>query len=108
MVMAGMLALAPDAFAAPAWPLGAQGLAAIVALGLIPTVLGHTAVQTASRTFSPAIVGLVSPAETLGGIAIGVALMGARPSPTELGGAAIILAGSAVAILGPKQGRTPP
>jgi drug/metabolite transporter (DMT)-like permease len=101
LVLALMLAAAPGAFAAPAWPLGARGVAAIVALGLIPTVLGHTAVQTASRTLPPAIVALVSPVETLGSIAIGVALMGARPSTQELVGAAIILAGTAVAILVP-------
>lgn len=103
LVLAAMLAAAPAAFAAPAWPLGARGLVAIVALGLIPTVLGHTAVQTASRTLPPAIVALVSPGETLGGIAISVALMGAVPSGQELVGAAIILAGSAVAILVPRS-----
>jgi drug/metabolite transporter (DMT)-like permease len=102
LVLAAMLAAAPAAFAAPAWPLGARGLLAIVALGLVPTVLGHTAVQTASRTLPPAVVALVSPGETLGGIAIGVALMGAVPSGQDLVGAAIILAGSAVAILGPR------
>jgi drug/metabolite transporter (DMT)-like permease len=96
----------PDAFAAPAWPLGARGLVAIAALGLVPTVLGHTAVQTASRSLPPAIVALVSPMETLGGIAIGAAFMGAVPSPRELGGAAVILAGSAVAILWSPAGRT--
>lgn len=80
----------------------------MVALGLVPTVLGHTAVQTASRSLSPAIVALVSPAETLGGIAIGAALMGATPTPRELCGAAIILAGTAAAILGPKGGRRAP
>jgi drug/metabolite transporter (DMT)-like permease len=103
--MAAILACVPSAFAAPAWPLGAKSIAAIVALGLIPTVLGHTAVQTASRSFPPAVVALVSPTETLGGIAIGAALMGAVPSGKELAGAAIILAGTVLAIVGPKEGR---
>ena len=107
LVLALMLAFAPGAFAAPAWPLEARGLAAIVALGLVPTVLGHTAVQTASRSLPPAIVALVSPGETLGGIAIGAALMGAVPSPRELGGAAVILAGTAVAILRPAARERP-
>jgi drug/metabolite transporter (DMT)-like permease len=104
LVLAAILAGAPGAFEAPAWPLGANAVTAIVVLGLIPTVLGHTAVQAASRTLAPAIVALVSPGETLGGIAIGAALMGAVPSGLELGGAAVILVGSAVAILGPKEG----
>jgi drug/metabolite transporter (DMT)-like permease len=107
LVLAVILAGAPTAFAPPAWPLGARGLVAIAALGLVPTVIGHTAVQTASRSLPPAIVGLVSPCETLGGIAIGAALMGAVPSATELCGAAIILAGSAAAIFWPKGGGKP-
>ena len=106
LVLAVMLAGAPGAFTAPAWPLGARGVVAILALGLVPTVIGHTAVQTASRSLPPAIVGLVSPCETLGGIAIGAALMGAVPSPQELCGAAIIVAGSAVAILAPKAAQS--
>jgi drug/metabolite transporter (DMT)-like permease len=101
LVLLLLLPFVPDAFAAPAWPLGARGLAAIVALGLVPTVIGHTAVQMASRSLPPAVVALVSPMETLGSIAIGAALMDAVPSPRELGGAAVILAGTAVAILGP-------
>jgi drug/metabolite transporter (DMT)-like permease len=107
VVLAVVLAVAPAAFTAPAWPLGARGVGAIVALGLVPTVLGHTAVQTASRSLPPAIVALVSPAETLGGIAIGVALMGASPSRGELCGAAIILAGSALAIVAPRPKEAP-
>jgi drug/metabolite transporter (DMT)-like permease len=106
LVLALILAGAPSAFAAPAWPLSAHGVTAIVALGLIPTVLGHTAVQTASRSLPPAIVALVSPGETLGGIAIGAAFMGTVPSGKELVGAAIILAGSASAILGSRKTRS--
>jgi drug/metabolite transporter (DMT)-like permease len=106
LVLAVMLAGAPAAFTAPAWPLGARGVVAIVALGLVPTVIGHTAVQTASRSLPPAVVGLVSPCETLGGIAIGAALMGAVPSAKELCGAAIIVAGSALAILAPRQAQS--
>jgi drug/metabolite transporter (DMT)-like permease len=108
LVLGLMLTGAPGAFVAPAWPVAPHGLLAVVALGLVPTVLGHTAVQTASRTLPPAIVALVSPCETLGSLAIGAALMGAAPSAQELGGAAVILAGSAVAILAPAAGRVAP
>ena len=99
LVLALMLAGAPAAFASPAWPPEPHALVAVAALGLIPTVLGHTAVQTASRTLPPAIVALVSPAETLGGIAIGAAMLGAVPTTLELVGAGIIVAGSALAIV---------
>ena len=94
------LALAPEARAAPAWPLDLRACVAIVMLGLVPTLLGHTAVQTASRSLPPAVVALVSPAETVGSIAIGAALMGEAPSGKELVGAAIIVAGSVLAIAG--------
>jgi drug/metabolite transporter (DMT)-like permease len=75
-----------------------HSIIAIVALGLIPTIGGHTAVQTASRVLSPSVVALVSPGETLGGILIGATMLGALPSGLELIGAALILAGSVVAI----------
>jgi drug/metabolite transporter (DMT)-like permease len=107
-VAVAILAGAPEAFMPPAWPLQPHGLLAIVALGVIPTVIGHTAVQTASRSLPPAIVALVSPAETLIGIAIGATLLGAVPTARELVGAALIVAGSAVAILGPRAARRAP
>jgi drug/metabolite transporter (DMT)-like permease len=105
VVLAALLGAAPSAFDPPGWPLAPRGALAIVALGLVPTVLGHTAVQTASRSLPPAVVALVSPAETLGSIAIGVAWMGAVPTGKELAGAVIILVGSAAAILGPPARR---
>ena len=102
LVLALMLAVSPAVFAVPAWPPAPHALVAVAALGMIPTVLGHTAVQTASRTLPPAIVALVSPGETLGSIAIGAALLGAVPTRLELVGAAIIVAGSALAIVAPR------
>jgi drug/metabolite transporter (DMT)-like permease len=75
-----------------------RGLVAIAAITLIPTLLGHTAVQTAARTMPPSIVALVSPGETVGAIAIGAALLGALPTATEIAGTVIILVGSALAI----------
>ncbi len=104
-VLAVVVASAPAVLAAPSWPPPPHAIVAIAALGLIPTVVGHTMVQTASRSLPPAIVALVSPGETLGSLAIGAALLGAVPSPVELIGAAIIVAGSAVAIAAPRGGR---
>jgi drug/metabolite transporter (DMT)-like permease len=102
VVLALTLALTPSAFASPSWPLAPRAIVAILALGVIPTVLGHTAVQTASRTLPPAIVALVSPGETVGSIAIGAALLATMPSGVELAGAAIILMGAVVAIATPR------
>ncbi|XXX75880.1 DMT family transporter [Sorangium sp. So ce134] len=96
------------AAALPAVPGALEGVApppahaavAIVALALVPTLVGHTAVQAAARRMSPSIVALVSPGETLGGILIGALWLGAIPTATEIAGAAIILAGATVAIFG--------
>jgi drug/metabolite transporter (DMT)-like permease len=85
-----------------AFALEPHSLVAIGLLALVPTLIGHTAVQAASRTLPPAIVALVCPGETLGGIAIGAAVFGAVPTARELLGAVLILAGGAAALLSPR------
>jgi drug/metabolite transporter (DMT)-like permease len=87
---------------------GTRSLLAIVALALIPTVLGHTAVQTAARRLPPSIVALVSPGETLGGVAIGAAFLGAIPSTDEILGAVVIVAGATIAVLGGRSALSRP
>jgi drug/metabolite transporter (DMT)-like permease len=89
------------------WPLPPHALVGIAALALLPTLVGHTAVQAAARHTSPSIVALVSPAETLGSLAISAALLGERPSPVEAGGAAVILASVTVALLGARADEHP-
>jgi drug/metabolite transporter (DMT)-like permease len=78
---------------------------AILGLALIPTLIGHTIVQRAARDAPPALVALVCPGETLGAIAIGAFAMGTPPSPREGIGAAIVLAGATIAILGQRPPR---
>ncbi|WP_437483450.1 DMT family transporter [Sorangium sp. So ce1014] len=97
--LAAALPAAPGALAGVAPP-PAHAAVAIVALALVPTLVGHTAVQAAARRMSPSIVALVSPGETLGGIVIGALWLDALPTATEIAGAAIILAGATVAIFG--------
>jgi drug/metabolite transporter (DMT)-like permease len=77
-----------------------HALIAIAGLALIPTLVGHTAVQGAAQILSPSIVALVSPAETLGSLAIGALWLHAIPTSTEVLGAIIIVAGVTTAILG--------
>jgi drug/metabolite transporter (DMT)-like permease len=103
LFLALSLPIAPGALTGVAPP-PVHSTLAIVALALIPTILGHTAVQAAARRMSPAIVALVSPGETLGGIAIGALWLGAVPTAIEIAGAAIILLGSTIAILGAGRG----
>lgn len=97
--LAVALPFAPGALDGVAPP-PAHAAVAIVALALVPTVVGHTAVQIAARRMSPSIVALVSPGETLGGIVIGALWLHATPTTLEIAGAAIILLGATVAILG--------
>lgn len=78
-----------------------RSFVAIAAIAFIPTIIGHTSVQAAARTLPPAIVSLVSPGETLGGLLIAGAFMHEVPKPQELIGAAMILSGVLVAIFGP-------
>ena len=86
--------------ASSGWSLPPHSWIAIAALALVPTAIGHTMVQTGSRTLSPSTVALVSPGETIGGMVISVLLMGARPLPLEIAGAAVVLVGATLAIFG--------
>ncbi|MGK4001019.1 DMT family transporter [Sorangium sp. So ce1036] len=97
--LAAALPVAPGALEGVAPP-PPHAAVAIVALALVPTLLGHTAIQAAARRMSPAVVALVSPGETLGGILLGALWLGAVPSATEVAGAAVILAGATIAIFG--------
>lgn len=81
------------------WPVPRTSLFAIVGLALIPTLLGHTMIQAASRVLSPSTVALVSPGESVLGIAIAAAMLGARPTLIEAIGAIVIVAGATIAIV---------
>jgi drug/metabolite transporter (DMT)-like permease len=74
---------------------------AIAGIALIPTIIGHTSVQAAARTLPPAIVSLVSPGETLGGLLVAALFMHEIPKPQECVGAALILCGVLFAIFWP-------
>lgn len=80
-----------------------RSFVAIATIAFVPTLIGHTLVQSASRTLAPALVALVSPGETLGGLAIGALFLGAMPLGFELVGAALILLGVVFAIFAPSR-----
>jgi len=73
---------------------------AVLALAVIPTLIGHTLVMVAARRVSPVLVALVSPGETLGSLAIGAFLMAAAPTLREALGAGLILLGATVTVTG--------
>ena len=74
----------------------------VAALGLVPTLIGHTLVQRAARHVSPSLVALASPGETVGAILIGAA-MGHMPAPIEWTGAAIVVVGAVVTVTGARM-----
>ncbi|MEO8797591.1 MAG: DMT family transporter [Polyangiaceae bacterium] len=71
----------------------------VVLLGLVPTMIGHTLVQRAARHVHPSIVALISPGETVGSIAIGIALEHTVPTRVEWSGAALVLCGVVIAVV---------
>lgn len=73
---------------------------ATVAMGLVPTLVGHTLVQLAARRAAPSLVALVCPGETLGSLAIGALVWGTRPTAREGIGAVFVLLGATLAITG--------
>lgn len=92
------LPFAPSTAEARVWPLSVASAVFIVLLALIPTVVGHTLVQTGARFLSPSVIALVSPGETLGSIAIAAVLFRTLPSATEALGGLVILLGAALAM----------
>jgi drug/metabolite transporter (DMT)-like permease len=101
------ISLAPMALATQVesrWGAGSLGgWSAVVALGLLPTLVGHTLLQSVARRVSPAIAGLVSPGETVGSIAIGALFLGTKPTLREGIGTAIVLAGATLAVTGMRR-----
>jgi drug/metabolite transporter (DMT)-like permease len=80
----------------------AASWACVLALGLVPTLVGHTLIQRLSRRVPPSIVALVSPGETVFSIAIGVGL-GRMPSAFEWVGTALVLVGATIAVTGARR-----
>lgn len=104
--LAPVVLLVPSTETARVWPMSWQSLLCVALLALIPTIVGHTLVQSGARVLSPSVVALVSPGETLGSICIAMAFLGATPSAFEAAGGAVILLGAVLALLA--QRRTAP
>jgi drug/metabolite transporter (DMT)-like permease len=96
------LALAPIfAFSAAAHELPSSGDALrVLALALLPTLVGHTIVQRAASRVRPSVLALVSPGESVGSITLGACMLHVWPSPREWVGIAVVLAGTTFAALG--------
>jgi drug/metabolite transporter (DMT)-like permease len=98
ITLAVALPFVPTSASATFWPLGAGPIAALCALALVPTAVGHTLVQRGARILSPSLIALTSPGETLGSILISMALFAKSPTLLEAAGCAVILCGALLAI----------
>jgi drug/metabolite transporter (DMT)-like permease len=98
------IALAPMAIATQRGGASLASWGAVALLGLVPTLVGHTLLQSVARRISPAIVGLVCPGETVGSIALGALFLGTRPSLREGIGTAVVIAGATLAVTGVRKG----
>lgn len=76
----------------------ARPASAVLAMALVPTLVGHTLVQRIARRAPPVLVALVSPGETVGSLAIGALFMSAAPTAREAAGCLLVLAGATLAV----------
>jgi len=72
----------------------------LIALGFIPTILGHTLSQIVSRRAHPIWVSLMSPGETVMSLFIGVLFLNQTLSTYEIWGGLLIALGVGIAIYG--------
>lgn len=71
----------------------------LIALGLIPQLIGHSAANYAIRYLPPTLVGLSILGEPVGAALLAGILLGEWPSAVQLLGASLILAGIAAGLL---------
>jgi drug/metabolite transporter (DMT)-like permease len=65
----------------------------VLGLGVGPLGIGHTLYNAALRRIPATVVNLIATLEVVGGVALSAALLGEYPTPTALGGGAIVLIG---------------
>lgn len=78
----------------------------VVAMGLVPTLIGHTLTQRLARKLSPSVVALVPAGETVGAIAMAAVFSSKFPTRLEMLGTVVILLG-AVAVSRSSRATTP-
>ncbi len=81
-------------------PLDAKVWGALIAMGLIPTLLGHSLSQILSRRVHPIWISLMSPGETLMSLLIGWVFLNQSLRPVDQLGGLLIGAGVIIALLG--------
>ena len=100
---AGAGLLLRDLDLVPSWP--AHGW--LVLLALSSQILGWLLIASSLPKLPAVATALILTLQPLGSLVLGVVLLDESPSPAQLGGALVILAGLAVAQLGPRPRAAP-
>jgi len=80
-------------------PVERNAIAAVIAMALIPSALGHTLYNAALRRLHPSIPNLIAVQEVTGGILLAWVLLGEAPTLNAVAGAGITLIGVALVLL---------
>ncbi len=82
----------------PATPITTAAIAGVIALGFLPTIVGHTLSQIVSRRAHPLWVSLMSPGETVMSLFIGFLFLNQSVTRFEIAGGILIAIGVGIAI----------
>jgi drug/metabolite transporter (DMT)-like permease len=93
------VATAPFALGVLGRPVNASAIAAVFAMALLPSALGHTLYNAALRRLHPSIPNLIATQEVTGGILLAWLLLQEVPTWNDLAGAAITLIGVGLVLL---------
>lgn len=107
VTLAAWIAVAPGTALPAAGELDGATLAGLAALGLVPTVIGHTLVQLGARSLRPSVLALVCPGETLGSTLIATVALAIVPTRVEAAGGIIIIVGAVLAALAMRADERP-
>lgn len=97
--LTGGVATAPFAVGLLGRPVNARAVAAVIAMALFPSALGHTLYNAALRRLHPSIPNLIATQEVTGGILLAWLFLQEAPTWNALAGAAITLIGVALVLL---------
>jgi len=80
-------------------PVRSSAIAAVIAMALLPSALGHTLYNAALRRLHPSIPNLIASQEVTGGILLAWVLLGEAPTLNAVSGAGITLIAVALVLL---------
>ncbi|GAB4478347.1 MAG: DMT family transporter [Anaerolineae bacterium] len=92
----------------PLWGYTPVAVVLMIALGLIPQLIGHTAANYVVRHLSASFVAVATLGEPVGSAVLAMIFLQEWPSALQLAGSALILGGIGMASLGERKGQAGP